>query len=204
LEKIVGDSHRRPRRLREELFVTPMAATWLSPKILVAEGADAGSQEELDQATHNALHCNDSAWLRTLVKLCNRAAVCGCDGRRRSWDLQNREPKHCAARPRRLPLRDTRAPLTAIGAGHHAAHRIIRSSHARHAHEGGTLRRDRQIPRGFFFFWTLWALGGVGAFTLILSARPVGSATEPAPVFHGDRRWRRSHVGCCKNNDKSA
>ena len=36
---------------------------------------------------------------------------------------------------------------------------------------GGTLRRDRQIPGGFFFVWTLWALGGLGGFTLILSAR---------------------------------
>src|SRR3954468_15536656 len=35
-------------------------------------------------------------------------------------------------------------------ARHHAAHRIVRSRHARHAHEGGTLRRDRQIPRRLF------------------------------------------------------
>jgi hypothetical protein len=26
-------------------------------------------------------------------------------------------------------------------------------------------------PGGFFFVWTLWALGGLGGFTLILSAR---------------------------------
>ncbi len=28
-----------------------------------------------------------------------------------------------------------------------------------------------QSPGGFFFVWTLWALGGLGGFTLILSAR---------------------------------
>jgi len=28
-----------------------------------------------------------------------------------------------------------------------------------------------QSPGGFFFVWTLWALGGLGGFTFILSAR---------------------------------
>ena len=28
-----------------------------------------------------------------------------------------------------------------------------------------------QSPGGYFFVWTLWALGGLGGFTLILSAR---------------------------------
>jgi len=30
-------------------------------------------------------------------------------------------------------------------------------------------------PGGFFFVWTLWALGGLGGFTFILSARGLWS-----------------------------
>src|ERR1700688_2033339 len=104
-------------------------------------------------------------------------------GRHRSWDIKGRELKHCVARPRGLPVRDTRAHRTAIGARHHAAHRIVRSSHARHAHEGGTLRRDRQIARRLFL--RLDTLGARRAGVLHLDplgARTVGSATEAAPV----------------------
>ena len=101
--------------------------------------------------------------------------------------------KHCAARPRGLTVRDTRAPRTAIGARHHAAHRIVRGSHARHAHEGGTLRRDRQIPRRLFLrLDTLGARRAGGLHPDPLSARTVGSATEPAPVVQGNGRWRCS------------
>ena len=32
----------------------------------------------------------------------------------RSWDIEGRELERCAARPRGLPVRDTRAPGTAI------------------------------------------------------------------------------------------
>ena len=39
--------------------------------------------------------------------------------------------------------------------------------HMRGAHYGEIARS----PGGFFFVWTLWALGGLGGFTLILSAR---------------------------------
>ena len=39
--------------------------------------------------------------------------------------------------------------------------------HMRGAHYG----EIAQSPGGFFFVWTLWALGGLGGFTLILSAR---------------------------------
>ena len=112
-------------------------------------------------------------------------------GRHRSWDIEGRELKHCAARPRGLPVRDTRAPRTAIGARHHPAHRIVRSSHARHAHEGGTLRRDRQIPRRLFLrLDTLGARRARGLHLDPLGARAVGSATEAAPVVQGNGRWR--------------
>src|ERR1700691_5202133 len=79
-------------------------------------------------------------------------------------------------------------PERAIGARHHAAHRIVRGSHACHAHEGGTLRRDRQIPRRLFL--RLDALGARRAGGLhldALGARAVGSATEAAPVVQGNR-----------------
>lgn len=39
--------------------------------------------------------------------------------------------------------------------------------HMRGAHYGGIAKS----PGGFFFVWTLWALGGLGGFTLMLSAR---------------------------------
>ena len=104
--------------------------------------------------------------------------------------------------PGGLPVRDTRAPRTAIGARHHAA-RIVRSSHACHAHEGGTLRRDRQIPRRLFLrLHTLDARRARGLHLDPLGARTVGSTTEAAPVVQGNGRWRCSPVGCCKSNDQ--
>jgi len=39
--------------------------------------------------------------------------------------------------------------------------------HMRGAHYGEIAKS----PGGFFFVWTLWALGGLGGFTLILSVR---------------------------------
>ena len=39
--------------------------------------------------------------------------------------------------------------------------------HMRGAHYGEIARS----PGGFFFVWTLWALGGLGGFTMILAAR---------------------------------
>ncbi len=92
-------------------------------------------------------------------------------GRHRPWDIQGRELKHCAAHPRGLTVRDASAPRTVIGARHHAARRIVRGSHARHPHEGAHYGEIAKFPGGFFFVWTLWALGGLGGFTFILSAR---------------------------------
>ena len=43
--------------------------------------------------------------------------------------------------------------------------------HMRGAHYGEIARS----PGGFFFVWTLWALGGLGAFTVILAARGLWS-----------------------------
>src|SRR5438309_3909072 len=36
-------------------------------------------------------------------------------------------------------------------------------------------------PGGFFFVWTLWALGGLGGFTLILSARGLWNLRRTLP-----------------------
>ena len=45
--------------------------------------------------------------------------------------------------------------------------------HMRGAHYGEIARS----PGGFFFVWTLWALGGLGGFTFILSARGLWNLT---------------------------
>ena len=43
-------------------------------------------------------------------------------------------------------------------------------------HMGGTHYGEiAKSPGGFFFVWTLWALGGLGGFTFILSARGLWS-----------------------------
>ncbi len=69
--------------------------------------------------------------------------------------------------------------------------------HMRGAHYGEIAKS----PGGFFFVWTLWALGGLGGFTLILSARGLWDLRRrPAPVVQGNGRWRCSPVGCCKSN----
>src|SRR5262245_19944158 len=66
-------------------------------------------------------------------------------GRHRPRDLEGRVFKHCAARPRRLPVRDACARRTAIGARHHAARRVVRRSHARPPYEGDALPRDSEV-----------------------------------------------------------
>ena len=77
------------------------------------------------------------------------------------------------------------------------------ASLARHPHEGGTLRRDRQIPRRLFLrLDTLGARQARGLHLDPLGARAVGSATEAAPVVQGNGRWRCSPVWCCKSNDQ--
>src|SRR5438105_12099950 len=60
--------------------------------------------------------------------------------RHRPWDIESRALKHRAARPRGLSVRYARARRTAIGARPHAARGVVRGRHARHPHEGGTLR----------------------------------------------------------------
>ena len=115
--------------------------------------------------------------------------------------ISKAESSNTAARPRGLTVRDTRAPRTAIGARHHAAHRIVRSSHARPPHEGGTLRRDRQIPRRLFLrLDTLGARRARGLHLDPLGARAMGSATEAAPVVQGKGRPRFLPIGCCNSN----
>ena len=54
--------------------------------------------------------------------------------------------------------------------------------HMRGAHYGEIAKS----PGGFFFVWTLWALGGLGGFTFILSARGLWSLPWRRP------RWSRT------------
>ena len=49
--------------------------------------------------------------------------------------------------------------------------------HMRRAHYGEIARSTG----GFFFVWTLWALGGLGGFTFILSARGLWSLQQGQP-----------------------
>jgi biotin transporter BioY len=49
--------------------------------------------------------------------------------------------------------------------------------HMRGAHYGEIARSSG----GFFFVWTLWALGGLGGFTFILSARGLWSLRPGRP-----------------------
>ena len=49
--------------------------------------------------------------------------------------------------------------------------------HMRGAHYGEIAKS----PGGFFFVWTLWALGGLGGFTLILSARGLWDLRRSRP-----------------------
>lgn len=50
--------------------------------------------------------------------------------------------------------------------------------HMREAHYGEIARS----AGGFFFVWTLWALGGLGGLTLILSARGLWSLRRGRPL----------------------
>ena len=49
--------------------------------------------------------------------------------------------------------------------------------HMRGAHYGEIAKS----PGGFFFVWTLWALGGIGGFTFILSARGLWGLRRAQP-----------------------
>src|SRR3954468_3357957 len=49
--------------------------------------------------------------------------------------------------------------------------------HMRGAHYGEIAKS----PGGFFFVWTLWVLGGLGGFTLILSARGLWDLRRSRP-----------------------
>src|ERR1700758_690278 len=49
--------------------------------------------------------------------------------------------------------------------------------HMRGAHYGDIAKS----PGGFFFVWTLWALGGLGGFTFILAARGLWSLRSTQP-----------------------
>src|SRR5467141_3887664 len=71
------------------------------------------------------------------------------------------------------------------GVRHHAARRVVRGRHARHPHEGGALRRDREVRRRLLLrLDTLGARRARGLHLHPLGARTVESATGPAEVVH--------------------
>jgi hypothetical protein len=102
-------------------------------------------------------------------------------GRHRSWDIEGRELKHCAAGPRGLlygtlvlPERRSGHVIILLVGLMAAAMPVI---HMRGAHYGEIAKS----PGGLFFVWVLWALGGLGGFTLILSARELWDLRRRRP-----------------------
>ena len=79
---------------------------------------------------------------------------------------------------------NARARRTAIGARHHAACRIFRRGHACDPHEGGSLRRDRQVQRRLLLrLDTLGAGRAWGHHLHPRGARTVESAAGPPLVI---------------------
>ena len=58
---------------------------------------------------------------------------------------------------------------------------LVRRGHARDPHEGVHYGEIAMSTGGFFFVWTLWALGGLGGFTFILSVRGLWSLRRGQP-----------------------
>jgi len=58
---------------------------------------------------------------------------------------------------------------------------LFAAGHARHPHEGAHYGEIAKSTGGFFFVWALWALGGLGGFTFILSARGLWSLRRGQP-----------------------
>src|SRR5260370_33762755 len=53
---------------------------------------------------------------------------------------------------------------------------------------------------GFFFVWTLWALGGLGGFTFILSARGLWSLGRGQPRESNNPNMERADLGVPRQN----
>src|SRR5260370_1247740 len=110
--------------------------------------------------------------------------------------FEGRALKHCVGRSRGVAVRDAGARRTAIGVRHHAARRVVSGSHARHAHEGGTLRRDRQVHRRLLLrLDTLGARRARGLHLHPLGARTVESTTGPAPVVQQPEHGKARRTG---------
>jgi len=94
---------------------------------------------------------------------------------------------------------------------HHAARRVVRGSHAVIHMRGAHYGEIAKSTGGFFFVWTLWALGGLGGFTFILSARGLwglrrGSHGSPTTRTWKGPIWRLS-AACgrmTRNSDRTA
>ena len=102
-------------------------------------------------------------------------------GRHRPWDIEGRALKHCALifavfLYGTLVLAERRSGyVIMLLVGLFAAGMPV--IHMRGAHYGEIARS----AGGFFFVWTLWALGGLGGFTFILAARGLWSLRRGQP-----------------------
>jgi len=60
-------------------------------------------------------------------------------------------------------------------------------------------------PGGFFFVWTLWALGGLGGFTFILSVRGLWSLRSLlSALLCGRRRTKDVSTVLVRNGEEMA
>ncbi|RPJ84163.1 MAG: hypothetical protein EHM13_05530 [Acidobacteria bacterium] len=102
-------------------------------------------------------------------------------GRHRSWDIECRALEHA------LLVLAVFLQGTLVLAERRSGHVIMLLVglfaagmpviHMRGAHYGEIAKS----AGGFFFVWTLWALGGLGGFTFILSARGLWSLRRGQP-----------------------
>jgi len=161
---------------------------WRASRMKPAERAPASvavssSEDTMTDSTSGTEHGGDRMKPKRNLgrpRLCSRSSAdpSHTDDIVRGISKADPQTPHCSSSG--LPVRDARARRTAIGARHHAARRVVRGRHARHPHEGGTLRRDRQSTGGFFFVWRSGRSAARG-FTFILSARGLWSLRRGQP-----------------------
>jgi len=111
------------------------------------------------------------------------------NGRHRPRDFEGSALKHCAGRVSRAAVWDAGAFGKTIGQRYHAARGALRGGHARPPHEGVHYPEIARSPGGFFFVWTLWALGALGGFTFILSVQGLWGLRRGRPRSSTTRTW---------------
>src|SRR5262249_42204051 len=179
---------RNPRARTPYTWPPPSGGGGGSGPVGCADAGHGRRSSDPERMTPNASRC-----VADRIPALDPLADASRHGRHRPRDLERRALEHCADRPHGLPVRDARARRTAVRSHHHVTRRVGRGSHARHAHEGGPLRRHRQVHRRLLL--RLDALGARWARGLDphpRCARPVELSVAPAaPVLSC---WRRGKL----------